>query len=126
MGARLAQVVVSLLAALCAGSLASHACDHPTVSILWPKNGTILSGVTGFDVQYNVSCARFPGDVFVRLWDVTTRATNNFADMFTWKVAQFLQVTEGTCELAGVECRNHYQPTAHKHFLQSQARSSSS
>jgi hypothetical protein len=83
------------IAALLVSVMCSQACNRPTVSILWPKNGTILGGITGFDVQFNVTCAAFPGDVFVRLWEVTTRATDNYVDMFTWKIGQFSHVTEG-------------------------------
>ena len=90
---------ISLLALACVCGVGAASavipCTSPSISITHPLNDAILAGVSGFDVLFEVECAAFPGEVFVRLWDVTTRAADNYVDMYTHQKGVFSQLGEG-------------------------------
>lgn len=91
------QLAASLLALAAAASLTepTQACTQPTVSITSPPDGALLSGLSTLAVSFVVHCAAFPGDVFVRLWEVSTRAADTFVDLIAPGDAYIMNIIEG-------------------------------
>jgi hypothetical protein len=49
-------------------------CVQPSVVFTEPAEGAILAGVSRLQLQFEVRCVPFPGDVFVSVWDPTSNS----------------------------------------------------
>ncbi len=75
----------------------SGPCISPKVYIVSPIDDAILPAASTIRVLTRVECATFPGDVFVRVWDATTRDSKNYVDMYKPQVGVLGNVVEGAC-----------------------------
>jgi hypothetical protein len=64
--------VAAVFAAVAGLALAADACGPARVEVLYPVDGSVIPSLPLTPFRFKVHCAAFPGDVVIKLWDLTT------------------------------------------------------